>query len=277
MIKTDYQRELQTPSTYKKIGSEGKAVRRIQEWINLWHFYEPNWQHEIVVDGDFGRATAQAVRKFQRFRNIFVDGMVGPQTWRHLTLPMRQAFYRTPFMDDTSINQRVVEFAKQHLGASPYELSQNEGPWVRAYMKGQDGAAMFWCAGFVCTILDQAYDSMDVEFTDHYDDTWRCDDILNRAEREGILFRHDDLVNKNYEPVVGDIFLLVDRTNPSDATHVGFIVANEGDGIVTTIEGNTNSSGSRNGTQVAQRGRNIFYKDRYHTAVVQLKTPILRN
>lgn len=39
---------------------------------------------ELVADGKFGPLTEAAVRGFQIFVNIRVDGIVGPQTWSHI-------------------------------------------------------------------------------------------------------------------------------------------------------------------------------------------------
>ncbi|MGD1805243.1 peptidoglycan-binding domain-containing protein [Dapis sp. BLCC M126] len=40
----------------------------------------------MVVDGIFGVATEEAVKKFQKFNDLTVDGIVGPQTWATLEL-----------------------------------------------------------------------------------------------------------------------------------------------------------------------------------------------
>ncbi|CFX82111.1 L,D-transpeptidase catalytic domain [Syntrophomonas zehnderi OL-4] len=36
------------------------------------------------LDGIYGEKTLQAIKKFQQWRNLKIDGIVGPQTWQHL-------------------------------------------------------------------------------------------------------------------------------------------------------------------------------------------------
>ncbi len=57
---------------------KGPAVLVAQAF--LWAF-----QHNLVIDGYFGPSTADAVRNFQLFRGLEVDGLIGPRTWRALT------------------------------------------------------------------------------------------------------------------------------------------------------------------------------------------------
>lgn len=46
--------------------------------------------HDIPADGDFGPVTASAVAQFQSARGLAADGRVGPQTWPHLVVDVRQ-------------------------------------------------------------------------------------------------------------------------------------------------------------------------------------------
>ncbi len=41
-------------------------------------------------DGVYGSQTANAVKAFQRKRGLAVDGIVGPQTWPHLVVPLKR-------------------------------------------------------------------------------------------------------------------------------------------------------------------------------------------
>jgi len=58
-------------------GSEGRSVRVLQEAL-------VEAGYEIDVDGDFGRATEQAVLAFQEANDLDMDGVVGPNTWAAL-------------------------------------------------------------------------------------------------------------------------------------------------------------------------------------------------
>ncbi|MEU6622633.1 peptidoglycan-binding protein [Streptomyces litmocidini] len=61
-------------------GAHGPAVRKLQRLLND---HLPDMQ--LVVDGQFGPVTHARVREFQQRVAIAVDGIVGPQTWGHLT------------------------------------------------------------------------------------------------------------------------------------------------------------------------------------------------
>lgn len=52
-----------------RVGSKGNAVKIVQAKVGA------------LPDGDYGPATAIAVKKFQREHGLVEDGMVGPKTW----------------------------------------------------------------------------------------------------------------------------------------------------------------------------------------------------
>jgi len=58
-------------------GSTGSTVEALQRQLNAHG-------HSLTVDGDFGPATATAVKSFQSSKGIGVDGIAGPQTWQSL-------------------------------------------------------------------------------------------------------------------------------------------------------------------------------------------------
>ena len=64
-------------------GSSGTAVRELQFYLYLLSAYESSIP-AVSIDGQFGAATEAAVRAYQRFAGLTVDGIVGRTTWNSL-------------------------------------------------------------------------------------------------------------------------------------------------------------------------------------------------
>ena len=64
-------------------GSSGTAVRELQFYLYLLSAYESSIP-AVSIDGSFGAATENAVRAYQRFAGLTVDGIVGRTTWESL-------------------------------------------------------------------------------------------------------------------------------------------------------------------------------------------------
>lgn len=56
----------------------GEEVKTVQLLMNAMHY------GDLEVDGIFGNATDQAVKRFQKSRGLDDDGIVGQDTWRYL-------------------------------------------------------------------------------------------------------------------------------------------------------------------------------------------------
>lgn len=66
-------------------GAQGPAVSVLQQHLNAWIARNPaQGLQPLRIDGIFGAATEQAVRRFQSALGLQVDGIVGSQTWAHL-------------------------------------------------------------------------------------------------------------------------------------------------------------------------------------------------
>jgi len=61
-------------------GHQGDDVRRLQYLLNRKLSPSPR----LTVDGIFGNKTAAAVRRFQKLKELEVDGVAGKNTWRAL-------------------------------------------------------------------------------------------------------------------------------------------------------------------------------------------------
>jgi peptidoglycan hydrolase-like protein with peptidoglycan-binding domain len=77
--------------------------------------------HIVTVDGDFGPKTEAAVRAYQKEKNLAVDGIVGPQTWRALIITARRG--------DQGDAVRAVqeEFQYRNLSGDPNKGLQVDG------------------------------------------------------------------------------------------------------------------------------------------------------
>lgn len=62
-------------------GDSGWRVKSVQRRL-AYHGFDPG-----TTDGDFGPRTEEAVKSFQKSRDLDVDGVVGPMTWKALNQP----------------------------------------------------------------------------------------------------------------------------------------------------------------------------------------------
>jgi hypothetical protein len=73
-------------------GSTGGCVYTIQRLLNAFNRLPNTSWPSLAEDGQFGPATENSVRVYQRSRGTTVDGIVGPQTWSALQNDCRIAF-----------------------------------------------------------------------------------------------------------------------------------------------------------------------------------------
>ena len=121
------------------------------------------------------------------------------------------------------------------------------------------GYAQPWCAGFVSHVLAQAAFAMGDKAP--IPRQVGVDAIVKDAKRDG-RFLDGKTLQTATERVVkirkGSLFVV--RRNSRDWTHVGFVTEAAGDHF-TTIEGNTNDEGSRDGFEVCARSRGYGKRD----------------
>ena len=228
-------------------GNRGAAVERVQEWLTLNGV-------AVVVDGLFGPATEYAVRRFQSRRGLEASGVVDETTFAELAEPLRLAV-EPPERRVSSVDAAVVDAARRHLRQRPREVGgANRGPWVRAYMEGNDGPGFLWCAGFAAFLVRQA--AFHCTLSDPLRPTFSCDVLARDAQTED-RFVPGGEVDLDTLPR-GSLF--VQRRSPGDWNHTGIVIAAMGE-VMETIEGNTNEGGDREGFEVVRRIRSLENKD----------------
>jgi hypothetical protein len=231
-----------------EIGATGRQARLVQEWLSLQGF-------KVSVDGQFGPATEVAVRAFQKARGLQTGGVVNGTTFAALVAPMVAAL--APINPGSrSLGALTLAYARQHLAQSPREVGgENMGPWVRLYMKGNEGAEWAWCAGFVGYVLRQAAKALGVSAPLPY--TFSCDSLAAAAKDAGMFLDGRSGVSPG-QLSPGSLFLV--RRTPLDWVHTGLVLSIS-PAAFETIEGNTNDSGDREGYEVCRRTRGYDGKD----------------
>lgn len=258
MIKEYYKKELALSAPKIAKGDKKKPdVYKIQSWLNLYGNRNPAAGTATGIDGDFGSSTERAVMNYQKANKLPVTGVVDTNTFNSMCAPLRSAF--TTVVPGTGLRQLIVNTAQHHLSNSPFELvinnAANSGPWVRAYMDGNEGEPWYWCMGFVQTIVDQAASQIGKSFKTLMPLTYSCDTVGMHGLQKGLLTRNA-AIRKNPSVVKpGDIFLVQKSAN--DWIHTGIVTAVHDD-LFETIEGNTNTDGSHNGNGVYKRTRNFM-------------------
>lgn len=237
-------------------GSKGRAVERVQEWVTFHGF-------GTAVDSDYGPASAKAVKAFQGAKGLDVTGSVDKQTFTQLTRPMRDtlAIINPP---PTGLSEAIVAYARQHLAQHPIEIGgANEGPWVRFYMRGKEGQAFLWCAGFACTVIRQASEALQQNTSVAF--TMSCDSLAQAAKAQERFLSGRSVVGNPSDAAKiqpGSLFLIQNKNNQNDYIHTGLVIAADHDSF-TTIEGNTNQEGGSNGFEVCRRERGYARADFY--------------
>lgn len=228
-------------------GSAGPAVELVQRRLNELGC------GPIAEDGDFGRQTSAAVQLFQarsvdmRGLALKTDGKVGPLTWAALfpsgPLPT------VPFCSELAKNAVQIAAAQEAANVREDPPGSNRGVMVDRYVRsvGLEPSGQYpWCAAFVYWCFNQVNPTSNpVTKTASVMDHWRM--AANNARAKRLLVA--DCVADPSLVRPGMIFILA---TGAGSGHTGLIEQVEAQ-YLTTIEGNTNEGGSREGIGVFRR------------------------
>jgi hypothetical protein len=203
----------------------------------------------VDTDGIFGDETESAVKLFQTRRNVEPDGVVGPLTWSEL-------FADPAPVNETAGGPLLAQALKVAISQDGVREAggPNRGPQVDQYLQrvGKDPTkgAYSWCAAFVYWCFDEAAKALSVANpvvkTAGVLDHWAKSPTEARVYAKA-AFDDPSLIRP------GAIFII---DHGSGKGHTG-IVTKVLSGEIATIEGNTNSRGSREGDGVYQKTRTI--------------------
>jgi hypothetical protein len=143
-----------------------------------------------------------------------------------------------------SLAVRLVEILMTKEGVREIPLNSNRGPDVEAFQAATwlSGTGWAWCAAFVCWGIRELGKEFTLPFA--RPETAAAYGFEEWARQQGLkLFKPCSKILK------GDILIF------GPISHICVAVADESGGYVETIEGNTDSGGSREGNGVYRRRR----------------------
>ena len=115
-----------------RMGDQGSDVAEIQGQL-------ASLGYDVTADGDFGPATAEAVKSFQKENGLTPDGLVGGATYSAL---LGKAMPENVSRGTNYASRRIVADSMQYIGVP--------------YVFGGTSPAGFDCSGFVRYVFAQA-------------------------------------------------------------------------------------------------------------------------
>ena len=220
--------------------SDAKIVKAIQRALN------DAGCGPVEVIGIFGPKTFQGVKLFQslhrdRFGNpLVMDGEVGAFTWEALFGPDTVPAISQP---TTELFTQVLQTAAGELGIMEIPRGSNSGPRINQYLASVNlGPGFFWCAAFVYWCFNESYKNLNRN--NPVFKTAGCMHHWNKTTVKKIT--KDEAVNNPGLIKPAHIFII---NHGGGKGHTGIVERVQG-GSIYTIEGNSNTDGSRNGIGV---------------------------
>jgi hypothetical protein len=206
----------------------------------------------VEVDGVFGGDTLEAIELFQvrtidaHGQPLNVDGRVGPMTWAALFGEATVPQIADP---PTPLAAAVLGVAGKEVGVMEDPVGSNSGPRVNQYLASVgDSGGLAWCAAFVYWCFQQAASAVNV--ANPATRTAGAIDVWDEAGKRGIRrVGAAEAANRHGLVQPGMVFVI---STGGGHGHVGLVEKVEGV-VLTTIEGNSNNGGSREGIGVFRR------------------------
>lgn len=214
-----------------------------------------NLRFEVRTDGPFDADLTSVVKLFQtrnvdQFgRNLVPDGQIGPLTWGALFEIASGSVRKVP----TELAKRAVEIARSQLGVRERPRNSNRGPEVEKYLRAVNcGPGYAWCAAFVYWCLQQA--STQVGAPNSCARVAGVIDQWDRARERRLRRIGAAAAKEDPSLVLPGMVFVIDWGR--GLGHTGFVTSVQG-ALLSTIEGNTDASKTREGGGVYSLTRKV--------------------
>jgi cell wall-associated NlpC family hydrolase len=230
----------------------GNEVKQVQQKLKSLG-YDPG-----PVDGEYGAATAAAVRAFQKKNKLKPDGAIGVETRKVLRATKTAAVARQLAQVKPqragagSPGQKALAEAVKYLGVTEKPMNSNKtqfGKWF-----GVD--AVPWCNIFVSYCFKNA-----------------ANKVIGRGGKGAGIYSNGCTYVPTTEAWLRATGQWVGRTTPQPGDiaifnwdggvpdHIGIVEKYVGNGVFLCIEGNTAVGNDSNGGQVMRRERKVTQVD----------------
>jgi hypothetical protein len=225
----------------------GPEVQQIQEQLRARGF-DPG-----PIDGEFGAATARAVKDFQRAQHLEVDGVVGPETRTALLSAKSQEIVKqVGARRALSPGEKALAEAATHVGETESPPGSNRTQFGRWF--GVDGVP--WCNTFVSYCF---FHGAGVVIAKGYNGAGCYPNGCTYVPTTKTWLQTTGQWIGRADPQPGDIAIF--NWNGGVPDHIGLVERSLGGGRFQTIEGNTAVGNDSNGGQVMRRERRIDQVD----------------
>ena len=203
------------PTVLIKKGSKGTGAKWTQSMLQRIGY-------RITVDGDFGSASDKALRTFQTYWGLEVDGQSGPTT----RIALKNCVNTIEFSSSKALRVFTKELGRNEANGEDDKYIL----WYNAATGTKFATTVAWCA--ISASWANRRGGVDEK---NYPNFSSCSASLKVFEKSGLVKNP-----KTYKPKSGDL-IYFDWNQDGIAEHVGMVFSYDGKNV-ETIEGNSSDA-----------------------------------